>query len=200
MRGILAHQYDVPVERIRWVENNREPLFRGLSYPRSARFEIERVAVEDEAVAHGFLPLIETGRVQGVFLAATGTEAAGLLRKLFPDPYREIRDYVSATGVFPLNTVVTIRSDVIDQNPGLPGRLMEACQRAEQIYLGEIENRSEDYHMGLSLAALREMGLFPISHGLQENQAAIRMMVQYCYEQGLIPKIYEPVEVFADVP
>ncbi len=50
--------------------------------------------------------------------------------------------------------------------------------------------------MGLAPRELFDMGLFPDEYGLEPNRAAVRMMVQYCYEQGLIRRLYEPDELF----
>ena len=100
------------------------------------------------------------------------------------------------TGVFPINTVMTLKEAVVDRYPELPARLMEAFSEARRLYMEEVSASKESDHMGIKTSALREMGLFPDQYGLAPNRAAVRMMVQYCYEQGLIRKLYEPEELF----
>jgi 4,5-dihydroxyphthalate decarboxylase len=195
MRGILAHQYEVPVEEIIWVVSSEEPLFRGLSYPHSSRFHIEKVAVTDDG-SHGFLPLLESGAVDAMFLAAGGIDATGASRKLFEDPYPEIERYVAETGVFPINTLITLKESVVKALPGLPGALMEAWERARALYAREMEEGKETDHMGIEVGRLKAMKVFPRAYGIEANRMAIRMMIQYCYEQGLIRTLFEPEELF----
>lgn len=196
MRGILTHQYDVPVEKIRWLENEEEPLFRGLDYPRSPRFEIRKVRVDDDGPAHGFLPAMERGEVDAAFLAAGGMGPTGGTRKLLEDPYREVRAYVADTGIFPINTLMTLKQEVAEAHPDLAPSLMEAWREAQRLYQQEMERGGERDHMGLDVAILREIGVFPEAHGLEANRQNVRLMVQYCYEQGLITTLFEPEDLF----
>lgn len=196
MRGILAHQYEVPIERITWIVNEQEPLFKGLDYPHSRRFKIEKVRVDDNEAGHGFLSLLEAKEIDAVFLAAGGIPPTEGTRKLFENPHGEIRRYIAMTGVFPINTVITLKESAVKSHPELPGRLMEAWQRAQRLYEGELNNGKETDHMGMEVETLKEMGVFPAQYGLAPNRRAISMMIQYCYEQGLIRTLIEPEELF----
>jgi 4,5-dihydroxyphthalate decarboxylase len=196
MRGILTHQYDVSVERIHWLVNADEPLFRGLAYPRSRRFQINTIEVPDEGDAHGFLRLMEAGEIDGVMLAAGGMPATLTTSKLFADPAREARAFLDQTGVFPINTVITLKETTVETHPALPGRLLAAWREANQRYREEMARGREQDHMGLDVRTLAAWGIFPADYGLAPNRAAIRLMIQYCYEQGLIRNLYEPEDLF----
>jgi hypothetical protein len=51
--------------------------------------------------------------------------------------------------------------------------------------------------MGLSLKRLREVaGLELPDYGFQANRDAIRLMIAYCYEQGIIRTLFEPEDLF----
>ncbi len=196
MRGILTHQYDVPIERITWVLDKKEPLFSGLDYPHSPRFHIERVDIP-EGRGQGIRGLLDAGVVDAVFTAAAGIPSNEHSKKLFDDPYREIRAYTEQTGVFPLNTVVTIREDVVAKHPALASALMDAWNEADRRYTEELRAGEEDaYHMNLDVGALADMGMFPIGYGLEANRQAVRTMIHYCYEQGLIQRLFEPEDLF----
>jgi 4,5-dihydroxyphthalate decarboxylase len=188
IRSILAHQYEVPVERIIWVEDAEDRFLAGLDYPRSRRFTIERAA--DVA------GLVVRGEIDANIPAGGGPAPTETTKKLFDDGYAEIRAYVRDTGVFPINTVMTLKEAVVDRYPDLPARLMEAFSEARGLYMQELSAGKETDHMGIKTSALQEMGLFPDQYGLAPNRLAVRMMVQYCYEQGLIRKLYEPEELF----
>jgi 4,5-dihydroxyphthalate decarboxylase len=196
MRGILTHQYDVPIERVTWLLDEKEPLFHGLDYPHSPRFQFERIDIP-EGRGQGVRGLLDAGTVDALFTAAAGIPPNEHSKKLFDDPYGEIRAYVAQTGVFPLNTVVTIREDAVEKHPDLPRALMDAWNEADRLYTQELRAGEEDtYHMNLDVRTLEDMGVFPIGYGLEANRQAVRTMVQYCYEQGLIQRLFEPEELF----
>lgn len=199
MRGTLAHQYEVPIEKITWIVNEEEPLFKGLDYPHSRRFVIEKVKVPDEGPAHGFLPLMESKDVDAVLLAAGGIAPTERTRKLFEAPHREIQSYLAMTGVFPINTVITLKESVVRNHADLPVRLMAAWQSARSLYEEEMNEGRETDHMGLEVEKLKEMGVFPAPYGLGPNRRAVALMIQYCYEQGLIRTLFEPEELFCEV-
>lgn len=191
MRGILSHQYDVPVEKIIWVEETEDRFLRGLDYPRSKRFAIEK--------GENLALLLANGAIDANIPPGAGSPADEQTRKLFDDPYGEARAYFKATGVFPINTVITIKEEVVRANPALPARLMQALDEGRRLYHEEIDRGKETNHMGIETRALREMGLFPDRYGLAPNRQAVRMMTQYCYEQGLIRRLYEPEELFVEI-
>ena len=78
----------------------------------------------------------------------------------------------------------------------LPARLMTAWQSARRLYEDELNLGRETDHMGLEVKKLKEMGVFPTQYGLGPNRRAIALMIQYCYEQGLVQTLFEPEELF----
>jgi len=199
MRGILSHQYEVPTEKITWIEVEGDHY--GLSYSRSARFKFEKVKVSDGSqTAYGLQALLETNVIDAVFLHGVGIPPTIETKKLFDDPYREIKAYVTETGVFPINTVITLKEHVVKNYPELPARLMEALREASRLYEQEVATAGKEEFMELRVNWLNEMRLFPPVVGLMEpNRRSIRMMIQYCYEQGLIRRLFEPEELFVKV-
>jgi 4,5-dihydroxyphthalate decarboxylase len=177
LRGIFAHQYDVSVERITWVEGQRDSL-AGVSYPRSRRFAIEK--------AQDLETLLEQGELAALIMAGGGSwrpdsdGAAPEVHRLFEDPYKEIRSYVEATGVTPINTVFTVKEEVARANPDLGDRVLEACLVARARYHQETDD--DALHMDVRVGDLRDMGVSPHTHGIQANRKAIVMMVHYLYE------------------
>jgi 4,5-dihydroxyphthalate decarboxylase len=189
-RAALTHQYDVPVQRIAWVVSLEEHL---LEFRPPHRFILEQVGGENEA-----MELLLEGRVEAASLPSAPRSAdTERTRPLFPDPYPEIGAFVEANGCFPINTVITMRPDVVQRNPEAPHLVMEAFQRAATAYDSEVADGSADLHMGLSLRRLRsEVGLGLPGYGFQENRPAIRAMISSCYEQGIIKKLIDPEDVF----
>jgi 4,5-dihydroxyphthalate decarboxylase len=188
--GIFFHHYDLPVERITWVEDedwaNAPSSLCRLPYHRSRRFSIEQ--------AKDLRQRLEEGDIQALILPGAGLEPHGNVAPLFPDALKESQAYVEATGVFPINTVITIKEETERAYPGLAQSLLEAHREAWQRHVQEAP--PDNRHQGLPVGRLRAMGLFPRPDGLEANRAAIRMLVHYCYEQGLIHTLFEPEELF----
>ena len=185
MLGILFHQYDLPVERIVWVEDRLNSV-SSLPFGRPRRFTIEQ--------AEGLIGLLEQGSIQGAFFPGGGPPLSTTVTRLFPNYFKEIRSYTQATGVFPINTVITIKDETLRQNPSLAETLTRAYRDAWERY--ELEASDDSLHQGLRVGDLRAEGLFPRPDGFQANRKAIRLLVHYCYEQGLIRTLFEPEELF----
>lgn len=190
-RGVLAHQYDVPVQRITWVASVPEhlPEFRP---PR--RIPVERVA-DNPRVGE----LLDAGVVDAVSAAGGGGGIGGHnVRPLFADLYREIRGFVASNGFFPINTIITVSRAAIERNPQMPRLMMNAFLQAKALYDAEIAAGRQDDHQGISLSRLKqETGLSVGAYGFRANRDCIRTMIAYCYEQGIINKLVDPEDLFA---
>ena len=88
---------------------------------------------------------------------------------------------------------------LVEKYPDLPVLVQRALDTALGMYHAEMERGEETDHMGAPIALVKDIGAYPLRYGLASNRAAIRMMVQYCYEQGLISRLYEPEDLFLDV-
>lgn len=188
--GIFFHHYDLPVERITWVEDYNWATAPNspcaLPFPRSRRFTIEQ--------AKDLPQRLEAGDIQALILPGGGMEPTGHVDRLFPDYLAETRTYAHSTGVFPINTVITIREQTLRASPGLAQSLAAAHREAWHLY--ELEAADDSQHQGLPVSELRALGLFPRPEGFQANRIAVRTLVHYCYEQGLIRTLFESEELF----
>lgn len=186
LRGVLTHQYDVATERISYV-TNRPEYFEDYRLPR--RYQVEPIP-ENESVQ----ALVEAGRIDAV----SRGRASAVTRPLFEDPYPEIRQYFDLTEVFPPNTVLVIRKDSLAKYPDLPEALLTAFRQALARYREEVTRGSREAdHSGLNLIKLeKESSASLPDYGFAANRKNIRAMIQYCYEQGTIRRLYDPEDLF----
>jgi len=191
LRGVLRHQYDVPVEKIIWVENQPEHFSE---YRAPARYTVEKLPEGQSPSA-----CLETGAIQAL-VAPRGPQRnqSPVVKALFENPYAEIRRYVELNTFFPINTVITVPKATLKKSPGLPEAVFIAFQRALRLYRNEVRNGArDDEHSGLALKKLEaEAGITLPDYGLRQNRENIRTMIQYCYEQGVIRKLYTPEKLF----
>jgi len=188
VRHILFHELDIPIERITWVEGEPNSM-SGVPFPRSRRFTIEK--------AENLMGLLDDGKLDAVVMSDGGVEPTPLIDRLFPDYLTHLDRYVADIGTVPVNSVIVIKNEVLEANPGLDRALTDAYHEAWLAYLGA--QPAGAHHMGLGIDDLRVRALFPPPRGFQAHRKALRLMIHACYEQGLIRRLYEPEELFATI-
>src|SRR5215207_5148268 len=159
LRSMLVHLYDLPIEKIIWVEGEPSSL-SNIPYGRSRRFTIEKATGP-------LMDMVNAGELDAVFLSDGGLEPTDTLDRLFADPWEEIRKFYDLTGVFPVNAAITFRNDVLEANPGLDRAVVAAYQEAWDRYAAD---PSESKHMELSVNELKKMGLLPLREGFSANR------------------------------
>jgi len=189
-RGALTHQYDVPIERITWVESAEEHISE-FRVPR--RYTTERIEGQAEPAA-----ILSQGKVDAACLPGPARRTdESVAIPLFDDVYGEMAGYLASGGAFPINTVITVRNDAVAANPDMPRVLLQAYLTANEQYQAQVAAGNEPAHMGLEADQLiSRLGIGLPKHGFAANRGSIRTMLGYCYEQGITRRLREPEDVF----
>lgn len=197
LRGILQHEYGVPLDSIEWLCELDETLefapradFRIKRAPPDA--SIERMLAEGEidAILHPDLirPLLEKDPRVG---------------RLFADYRNEELAYFQKTGIFPIMHVVGIRRQLIEDNPWVAINMFQAFDKAKSLAMKRVANPRV-----VPLAFFREaweeqeriMGPDPWEYGLTDNNRHnLQTLIGYAYEQGMIRRKFALDELFLDV-
>jgi 4,5-dihydroxyphthalate decarboxylase len=161
IRGILAAQYGVDLNRITWV------------------------TMEDAHVAEYQDPpgvVRHTGGKSLRDLLLSG-ELAAIMgeRDVDPSSIRPVIAYADAagekwskeTGIFPVNHVVSVRTELLQKHPWLADELMRMFE-----------------------AARVKSGARTLPYGLEPNRAAMQMLVDFAAIQRLTPRTYRVDELF----
>jgi len=191
LRGILKDQYDVPAEKIIWVEDEPEHFSQ---YRPPARFTVEK-APDGETLRS----LLDAGKIDALAAPRVPERSKSpKVRALFENPYTEIREYFRRHSFFPINTVLTVPKATLKKSPDLPRAVFTAFESALGLYREELRKGGrEDEHSGLSLKRLEEeAGVTLPGYGFKENRENLATMIRYCYGQGVIQRRYEPEELF----
>lgn len=105
--------------------------------------------------------------------------------------------YAESVGFIPINTVITVRPDAARRNPEMPRLVLDAFREARRLYDDDIASGQEEAHMGLSLKTLKQVtGLALPSYSFGANRWALRTILAYAFEQGIIRHLVEPEELF----
>lgn len=200
MRGILQNYYQLPVKEIIWVADREDPFLTGLDYKPADGYRVEPIdgLSEELMTAKGIhqVAALEDGRVDALIAPGGGAPTDGNTRRLLNDPAKQLSDFVAATGIYPINTVMTLRRSTVEANPGLPAALMDAFNQARGLYHAELAADGPGDHMGVGTDLLSDMGVFPDSYGIEANRTSLEAIIGYCYEQGLIRTHFAVEELF----
>jgi 4,5-dihydroxyphthalate decarboxylase len=126
-RGIIGEQYGVHWSEMRWMASGRQrfSVLDGVS------LQLTDSDLEND--------LIE-GRIDALLDPSPRDiktpNGERRLRSLIPDVQKAEEDYVRNYGIYPINHVVVIRSDVLSEMPNLPRALFDAYASAKSRAYG----------------------------------------------------------------
>ncbi|MEK7216477.1 MAG: ABC transporter substrate-binding protein, partial [Chloroflexota bacterium] len=98
------------------------------------------------------------------------------------------------------NHLVTLRQDVYRSHPWMAERLMAAFDQAKKMGAKQLAEQAGFMLPWMSSfvdEVFRFFGGHPYKDGFEANYAAIKLLCQYCFEQGLTKRLVDPEELFA---
>ncbi len=174
IRGILADDHGVNLERVKWVT-----------------FEDAHVAeyrdppgVERAAQGKAPLAMLLAGEVDAAVLAEPLPKDERL-RSVIPDPAAAALDWHRRKGALQINHMVVVRESLLKSKPEIVrevfGLMLESKKISEQ-QTGNLENRIDTSPFGLDA-----------------NRRNLEVAIDYVHRQKLIPRRYAVDELFDDV-
>jgi 4,5-dihydroxyphthalate decarboxylase len=186
MRGILQHEYGVPLNSIEWVAEIEDDVTVSLPadikytcLPNNKSVETMLAAGELDAVFHSdfIKPFVAKDK---------------RVARLFPDHKAEEMAYFKRTGIFPIMHVTGLREALAEEHPWLAVNLFRAFNEAKAIAMKRMVN-PRIAPLAWYCAAWEEqkaiLGPDPWEYGLSEmNRKNLETLAGYSHEQGLIKK------------
>jgi len=134
MRGILQHEYGVPLDSIEWVAEIEDDV--NLALPPVIKYScLPNDKSVETMLAEGELDAVFHSDIIKPFLAHDPRVA-----RLFPDSKAEEIAYYQRTGIFPIMHVVGIRQSLAEQYPWLAINLFRAFNEAKAIAMERMRN------------------------------------------------------------
>ena len=177
VRGILKDAYGVDHRDITWVTEEDAHV---QEYTDPAN--VERIGPGRDLRA-----MFRAGELDAA-IALTGLDPA-LTRPVIPDVEEATAAWYRETGAYPVNHVVCVKTALLDANPWLAGELMRLFTEAKAA--AKTPSAEARY------ASL--IGGDPVPYGLEANRAGIALCLRYAAEQGLVPKVYSPGDLFVSL-
>ena len=197
MRGILQHEYGVPLNSIEWVCELDETI----DFVPRADFKIERVPADasiEKMLADGEIDaLLHPDLIRPLL------DRDPRVGRLFPDYRNEELAFYQKARIFPIMHVLGIKRHVVDTNPWVAINLFHAFDKAKNVAMKRLANPRV-----VPLAFYREaweeqeriIGPDPWEYGLTDNNRHnLETLVGYAYEQGLIRRNFPLDELFLNM-
>ncbi|MQY19663.1 substrate-binding domain-containing protein [Nocardia macrotermitis] len=205
VRGILSNEYGVDTDSITWVVDDDDHI------EGRAPSNVERVT-DGRSLGE----LLRAGDIDAALSGNAGTGRAGAPRSgwqaaqpdaqpeadagpypLFAEPEILATDWYLRTGIYPLHSVIAIRSELVRRDPELPTALYAAFAESKRRQVEADSQWSALPRLGRQAA---QIGGDPIPYGLEANDASLRALVQFSREQGLLDPEFpaDPARLFDD--
>jgi 4,5-dihydroxyphthalate decarboxylase len=209
VRGILQSEYGVDPSSIAWYTDDEEHVTEYQAPP--------NVVASSGA---SLVDLFQQAKIDAAFAGPAGLGRVGAPREgwnqgneardamhttrdfkpLFPDAARLDAEWVTRTGIYPIHGVVCVKDEILAAQPELPRRLLEAFTRAKEIYLAQLAASGPQTADDKKWVGLQKIvGPDPLPFGLDANHRTIEALIDYALAQKLIPRRYDPAEVFVSI-
>ncbi|MFP4153309.1 MAG: ABC transporter substrate-binding protein [Alkalispirochaeta sp.] len=204
MRGILADEYGVTPEQIRWRTGALDQGVRRERLALNLPDEIEVVPIDEET---NLQQLLLGGAIDAIMSPkppALFDEGDPRIVRVVDDFETVEQEYYARTGFFPIMHVLAVRKTIAEGNPWLPQALYDAAVTARDIAMKRIRDVSLGGANRLTLpwlranleATINAMGEDYWSYGFSRNRTELETICRYSQEQHLSARRLRADELF----
>ena len=186
MRGILQHDYGVPLSSIEWVAEIEDDV--KVTLPADIKYScLPNNKSVETMLAEGELDAVFHSDFVKPFIAKDPRVV-----RLFPDHKVEEVAYYQRTGIFPIMHVLGLRQALAEEHPWLAINLFRAFNEAKAVAMKRMVNPRIvplAWYRATWEEQERILGPDPWEYGLTErNRRNLETLASYSHEQGLIKK------------
>ncbi|MEA2622784.1 MAG: 4,5-dihydroxyphthalate decarboxylase [Chloroflexota bacterium] len=185
VRGILETEYGVDSDSVTWVsfEDGHMPDY--VDPPNVLRAPPGRSM--DAMLLDGEIDAAVVGRVR---------PDDPRVQDLIPDAARIELEWFGRTGVLPINHMLVIRRDLVDEHSWLLGELSSMLRTCRAQYLEVLRTAEVSHPDDVFRASLVERGIDPLPFGVEAVRPALELMIDFSVAQRLIPRRVSVDELF----
>ncbi|HSR55841.1 MAG TPA: ABC transporter substrate-binding protein [Alphaproteobacteria bacterium] len=185
-RGMLAEEYGVDLDKVRWAATDDEHV---------AEFKLPP-NVDYEFMGRDIKELLASGEVAAAVGAVTG-DVPGV-EPLIPDAVKAGFEFYRKTGIYPVNHGIVVRDELLERYPTLAADLFYALKASKDSYLLNLDRTgnlsAED---ALTVRLEKGIGGDPFPYGVEPNRGGLEALTRYAYDQNITSRKYAVEELFA---
>lgn len=170
LRGILADDHGVDLDRVRWVT---------FEAPHVAEFR-DPPTVERAPEGKDVVTMLLEGEIDAAILAAPSTDPR--LQTLIPDPAAAAREWHARKRAVQINHMVVVKESLSTTHPEAVREVYRLLQESKAL---------------AGLPGAGDIDTTPF--GFETNRRNLEVAIDYVYRQGLIPRRFDVDELFDDV-
>jgi 4,5-dihydroxyphthalate decarboxylase len=184
VRGVLATEYGVNLDRVTWVVMNDDRLE---AYKPPPNVEMRRGADLGAMLLAGELDAaieapVDSPEVRPLIAHAREAEAR----------------WHQKTGIYPINHVLVVSDALLHSQPWVVRDLFAAFKAAKEAYLMELASAGPSSPGDQETLRLQGIvGPDPWPYGIEKNQGSLNAILDFVYQQHITPRRLSIQEVFA---
>lgn len=186
-RGILAEEYGVDLDKVRWISADEEHV-REYQLPSNV----------EQRVGADLGKLLADGEIDAAIGVAENPDLGFVSLIDAEEAARAEAAWYSRTGIYPINHTIVIRDELIAQDPTLPTKLCTAFREARAIHLAEMADLlPPPSDVAEMRAACGLVGDEFLALGIAANRPTLEALIRMAHAQKILPRRYSPEELFA---
>jgi 4,5-dihydroxyphthalate decarboxylase len=200
-RGLLQHEYGVPLSSVRWFQGGTNDAGRREKVPLDLGDEFDCTVVTDRSLsdmlADGELDAVLSARPPRCF-----TNGDGSIVRLIKNTEAAEREYWARTGIFPIMHAIAIRREIVEEHPWVPATLYKGFAEALRRSVARAASMQQSYfpvpwiayHATASWAGFGEHE--PWAYGVEPNRATLEAFLGFAAEQRVLRRALTADELF----
>ena len=183
-RGILKTEYGVDLDSITWVLSGDEHV---------AEFKAPSNVVSSPTV--DLEKMLLSGEVDAVIGA--GNLDHQRTRPLFPDHSELDATWFGKTMIYPISHVLVVKDTLLECGDSLVQEIYRVFNDAKESYLQSLETKHPLTTDDLDVLRMRDIvSSDPLPYGVGGDREGIKVFIDFCIDQKLLPRLMEPEELF----
>jgi 4,5-dihydroxyphthalate decarboxylase len=197
VRGMLQHEYGVDLTKIDWFPWKTKDRM-AIQAPKSYRIQtLPAGSRPDQLLVDGELDALICSTIFPSLLKSPPT-----VGRLFEDSQKAETEYYRNTGIFPIMHTVAMREQLWREDPSIAVRLFAAFDAAKKLAYRDLADvsRQRITLLWYQDALNRQKDLLGDDYwpyGIEKNRATVQALIDYLFEQELLPRKPALEELFA---
>ena len=207
-RGILHSEYGVDPSSVTWYTDDEEHVQEWpmppnvVKLPAGESLAAMIAAGQLDAALTGPAGIGRTGPPTANWEAAAERAVAAAAFEpivLFPNATELESDWYRRTRIFPIHGVIVIKDSILAEHPWVAAELLRAFQSSKEPHLKRLAESgpqtADDRHILENQALIG--GGDPLPFGLEANRPTFQALIDYAFDQKIIPTRVRPEDVLA---